>query len=208
MELQRIARLLQPFIELDPARLEKVSAYLDLLVRWNSRINLTSVRDAEEIITRHFGESFFAARNLVAPDWPESAIDLGSGAGFPGLPLAIYAPAATITLIESQNKKASFLNEVIRTLGLGNVKVFSGRAEDFADTAKLVTMRAVERFDKSLPLALRLVAQNGRIALMIGATQVGGARHLAPKVEWQPEKAIPRSSARVLLVGKVPGPRT
>jgi 16S rRNA (guanine527-N7)-methyltransferase len=208
MEVQRIAKLLQPFVELDQAQLEKISAYLKLLLRWNSRINLTAVRDPEEMVTRHFGEAFFAARNLVAENWNGTAIDLGSGAGFPGMPLAIYDPAAQVTLIESQNKKAAFLNEVIRTLRLDNVNVFSGRAESFPDSAELVTMRAVEKFAKSLPLAINLVAQEGRIALMIGGSQVDEAKHLLPKVEWETEKSVPRSSARVLLVGKVPGPRT
>ncbi len=208
MELERIAKLLQPFVELDQARLKKVSAYLDLLVRWNNRINLTAVRDPEEMVTRHFGESFFAARNLVPRDWAETAIDLGSGAGFPGLPLAIYAPSAQVTLIESQSKKAAFLNEVIRSLQLANAKVFPGRAESYPARSALVTMRAVEHFEKALPIALRLVGPEGRIALMIGGSQVEEARRLAPEVEWDAEKVVPRSSARVLMAGKVPSPRT
>src|SRR5438270_4246011 len=108
-----IAEALAPFLPgLSPRQLQQVSDYLDLLLKWNARINLTSVRQPEEILTRHFGESFFAARHMLSdsssspsPDSP-IVFDLGSGAGLPGLPLAIYAPGARATLIEPQNKQA------------------------------------------------------------------------------------------------------
>src|SRR5260370_29016051 len=108
-----IARLLQPFATLDKQQLDQTSAYLDLLLKWNAKTNLTSVRVPEEIVTRHFGESFFAANLLLAPGRPQTVIDLGSGAGFPGLPMAIFAPAVQVALLESNARKAAFLNEVI-----------------------------------------------------------------------------------------------
>jgi 16S rRNA (guanine527-N7)-methyltransferase len=208
MNIDRIAQLLRPFAELSEEQMERTSAYLDLLVRWNTRVNLTAVRDPEQVVTRHFGESFFAARHLLAPDSSGTAIDVGSGAGFPGVPLAIFAPTAQVTLIESQGKKAAFLNEAIRTLSLGNCRVFPGRAETFPDKSTLVTMRAVEKFDRSFPAALVLVEQGGRIGLMIGISQLRETERLAPQVEWEQPKEVPQSSARVLLVGKVTGPRT
>src|SRR3954470_220693 len=82
-----------------------------------------------------------------------TAIDIGSGAGFPGIPLKIYSPAVVVTLIESQNKKATFLKEVIRELTLTNINVFSGRAEALDKKADLVTLLAVERFEQVLPVA-------------------------------------------------------
>src|SRR5207248_4420990 len=122
--------------------------YLDLLLKWNARINLTSVRDPQEILTRHFGESFFAAEHLFSnspiprfPDYP-ILFDLGSGAGFPGLPVAIYAPQAKIILLESQNKKATFLKEVAHGLTLTNVNVFSGRAEAYVAEARKMSWPA------------------------------------------------------------------
>src|SRR5438270_12163905 len=94
-----IAEALAPFLPgLSPRKLQQLSDYLDLLLRWNARINLTSVRQPEENLTRHFGESFFAARHMfsdspTAPSHDSPIIfDLGSGAGLPGVPLAIYAP--------------------------------------------------------------------------------------------------------------------
>ena len=174
MQPTAIARALAPFTtHLSAAQLQQTSAYLDLLLKWNARINLTSVRDPQEILTRHFGESFFLAHQLFSDEPMNRSsdepiiFDLGSGAGFPGLPLAIYAPQATITLLESQNKKATFLKEVARALTLTNVNVFSGRAETYAAEARkrswpaaadVVTLRAVEKFAQSLPLAASLLS--------------------------------------------------
>src|SRR3989442_13306046 len=135
MQSDRIAELLQPFlpVPLVESQLQAISTYIDILLRWNARINLTAVRQPEHIVTRHFGESLFAARHLfpnprVRTDAPAagpqherserlpalSVFDIGSGAGFPGLPLKIWAPEIHLTLIESNHKKASFLREVIR----------------------------------------------------------------------------------------------
>ena len=210
----RIADLLAPFLESPPGppayltdeQLGQVSAYLDLLLRWNARINLTAVRDPESMVTRHFGESFFAARQLLAAEASLHALDLGSGAGFPGLPLKIFAPALALTLIESSQKKAAFLKEVVRTLALTDVDVFAGRAEDFPSTADLVTLRAVERYERALGMAARLVAFGGQLARLIGAAQAARTPQLVPAFDWAAPIAIPQSSARVLLVGtKLPG---
>src|SRR5450755_636623 len=135
MDSDRIATLLEPFLGGEPVSatlLAQLQAYLDLLLRWNARINLTAIRDPEQIVTRHFGESLFAARVLrddgaFTPGPPVTLADVGSGAGFPGLPIKLFAPAIHLTLIESQNKKATFLKEAIRTLGLENAEVYPGR---------------------------------------------------------------------------------
>ena len=206
----RLASLLDSYAPgLSPAQLAQISAYLDLLLRWNARINLTAVRDPENIVTRHFGESLFAARALLGGP-PLSGpllagqggvIDLGSGAGFPGLPLKIYAPALPLVLIESRHRKAAFLSEVVRALGLADVQVFPGRAEEFPDRAPLVTLRAVERFQAALPVAARLLAPGGRLALLIGSSQLAIARDLLPQFSWADPIDLPGSSHRVLLVG-------
>jgi 16S rRNA (guanine527-N7)-methyltransferase len=211
VDTRRIADLLAPFLSppgtpasLTEAQLGQVAAYLDLLLRWNARINLTAVRDPDGMVTRHFGESFFAARQLLAVEASLRAIDLGSGAGFPGLPLKIFAPALALTLIESSQKKAAFLKEVVRALALTDVDVFAGRAEDFPSTADLVTLRAVERYERALDTAARLVAPGGRLALLIGSPQAARTPQLLPAFSWQPPIPIPQSSARVLLVGTNP----
>ena len=174
MKVSRIAELLEPFFgktndrRLTDAELANISAYIDLLLRWNARINLTAIRDPEEIVTRHFGESLFAARHLFPAtarvetgDLPVSLghirlADVGSGAGFPGVPIKLWAPEISLTLIESNQKKAVFLREVCRRLGLRNlglrdVEIENVRAETVSPAAfDVVTLRAVEHFSDAL----------------------------------------------------------
>ena len=217
MRTDEIAKLLTPFLKapLSPPQLQLVRDYLDLLLRWNERINLTAVRQPEQIITRHFGESFFLARHLFGPDWSRRVADLGSGAGFPGVPIAIYAPHARVNLVESNNKKATFLRELTRTLKLPNLSVFAGRAQDLqrdpaAAVPDVVTLRAVEKFEAAVPVAASLLrahaqdqATDRRLALLIGAGQEQGARKLAPGFSWAAPIPTPGSAHRILLVGNL-----
>lgn len=213
MDSARIADLLRPFLgerELSSAQVDALQRYLALLMRWNARMNLTAVRDERHIVTRHIGESLFTA-HCVLPD-PEAklnVVDVGSGAGFPGLPLKVFAPAVDLTLIESQNKKATFLKEAVRALRLENTRVFGDRAERFAEqfgaTADLVTLRAVEHFGAVLSVAASLVCRNeerpGKLALLLGEAQVELARKALSRFRWLPPLRIPLSQARCLLVG-------
>jgi len=201
LDTANIARLLEPFIHLDEMRLATISKYIDLLIKWNARINLTAIRAPEEIVQRHFGESLFAASHILAEKPVKTAIDLGSGAGFPGVPFALLAPEVEITLIESNQKKSTFLKELIYSLGLKNVKVFGGRAESYSQSADLVMLRAVEKFEQVLPLAVTLVSPGGKLALLVGASQIDLARGLLPQVQWQEPVGIPSGHSRVLLVG-------
>ncbi len=212
MDPARIAELLCPFHpgDLSARQLEQISAYLDLLLRWNARMNLTSVREPESIVTRHFGESLFAAAQLFPaghlPVGECRLLDIGSGAGFPGLPIKIWAPPLALTLIESRERKAVFLREVVRTLALDQVTVFCGRAEDFPGRADVVTLRAVERFEDILPIAARLCGTAAPgcaagLALLVGASQVAVAHRLLPDFAWLEPVPIPLSSSRVLLIG-------
>ncbi len=172
MDTARIAALLEPFLEpaLPLSTLDQISTYIDLLLRWNARINLTGIRRPEEIVTRHFGESFFLARHLFPKSGtdhrplttdhrPPRVLDIGSGAGFPALPLKLWAPHIYLTLVESNHKKAAFLSEVARALTLTNITVITDRAEalaagpDFPRT-EVVTLRAVEHFNTILPQAI------------------------------------------------------
>jgi 16S rRNA (guanine527-N7)-methyltransferase len=204
MDPDRIAALLVPYLgshTLGDDMPGRLATHLGLLRRWNEKTNLTAVRGAEEMVTRHFGESLFAAIRLMKPETRRVA-DVGSGAGFPGLPLALYAPQARVTLIESQGKKAAFLKEAIRATGASNASVLTGRAESCPDSFDLVTMRAVERFQASLAAAARLVAPGGRLALMIGAAQVNAAVETVPELHWADPVPMPGSEQRVLLVGR------
>ena len=225
MDRARIAELLQPFLSsvptprhsepakageeaavLSSAQLQSISTYIDILLRWNARINLTAVRDAEEIVTRHFGESLFAARCLFPPEQRPvvRVADLGSGAGFPGLPTKLWAPDISLTLIESNHKKATFLREVVRALRLNDVKIENARAESLPPSSfDVMTLRAVERFAATLPIAAELLSPGGRFALLISSSQVNTARAILPALVWEPPIPIPASQSRELLLGKL-----
>jgi 16S rRNA (guanine527-N7)-methyltransferase len=214
MELDRIAALLEPFLrtttdsdsrtELSQRQLSSISIYIDLLLKWNAKVNLTAIRDPEEIVTRHFGESLFMAQRI----FPQASInanviDVGSGAGFPGLPIKLWAQNIKLTLIESNNRKTTFLREVIRVLALGDVEVFTGRAEVFPATGDVVTLRAVERFETALPIAVNLVKGEGTISLLIGDDQITSAKAASQSVRWHPPLPLPNSQKRILLLGTV-----
>lgn len=192
---------------LDSGQLSNISTYIDVLLRWNSRINLTAVRDPEQIVRRHFGESLFAARILFPDVHGQSfvrVIDVGSGAGFPGIPIKLWCPPASVTLVESNHKKVAFLREVIRAITLMNINVFDRRGEEYpGPPADVVTVRAVERFEDTLPMAARLADPGGRLALLIGESQVRVAMDLQPGVQWDKGLRLPESSSRVLLIGRV-----
>ena len=210
MDALRIAALLTPYLPtpLSEGQLEQLAAYLELLLRWNQRFNLTAVRDAEAVVTRHFGESLFAAAHLLTGEaGVGEQIDVGSGAGFPGLVMRIYSPPLRLTLVEAQQKKATFLREVVRTLALSQVVVRAERAEQCPVQAPLVTLRAVEQFQRIVPIAASLLSSAPapsaapRLALLIGLPQAAEAERLLPEFFWREPTPIPGSTARVLLVG-------
>jgi len=223
MQVTRIIELLQPFLtpaceqQLTARDYECISIYIDILQRWNARINLTAVRNEEEIVTRHFGESFFAASNLFPGRGGEegelkepgtrkvvarsTVADIGSGAGFPGIPIKLWAPSVALTLIESNHKKAAFLREVTRFLRLTGINVQSARAEHIDQTFDFVILRAVERFTDILPIAAGLLASSGRLALLISSSQFEQASSVLPQLIWQPPLPIPMSDSRILVVG-------
>ena len=253
MDTARISELLEPFLRpasttdychSEPgqrrgeepavpslAQLQCISTYIDILLRWNARINLTAIRNPEEIVTRHFGESLFAARHLfplagsaggsargraalqgrvtghkeVGALAPVSVADVGSGAGFPGLPIKLWAPNITLTLIESNHKKAAFLREVTRALTLTDVNIQNARAESIPPgTYDTVTLRAVERFESVLPTAGALVAPGGRLALLISSAQQTQPHSALPDLVWSEPTPIPQSRSRILLIARRP----
>ncbi len=203
----RIAELLVPFVgseTLNDRQVSAINIYIDLLLKWNAKLNLTAIRDPREIVTRHFGESLFAARHLFPTgDSLESVADVGSGAGFPGLPLKLWSPNLELTLIESNQRKGTFLGEVIRALDLKSTAVLSQRAELVSLRAYVVTFRAVERFERILPVARGLVKPGGKIALLIGEAQVEAAQSALRTVRWQEPLPIPQTRNGRLLIGEV-----
>jgi 16S rRNA (guanine527-N7)-methyltransferase len=201
MEAAALRTLLAPFVppaELDGLLLDSIAAHLSLLVRWNQRMNLTALRTPEAMVERHFGEALFAARHLCPRNSQHELFDLGSGAGFPGLPIKYWAPNLQLTLIESHGKKATFLREVGRALDLTGFSVLNVRAESLQQRAPLVTMRAVEHFEQALLAAAGLVAPGGRLALLIGEAQADRALSLLPAGS-STTLPLPSSQQRILL---------
>jgi 16S rRNA (guanine527-N7)-methyltransferase len=156
---EKIEQLLRPYLHDDtaiPAAMyDQLSRYLELLLKWNARTNLTAVRGPEEMVRRHFGESLFTGRHLDSFEPKcETLLDFGSGAGFPGLPIQLLLPELQVTLAESQNKKATFLREVVRTLNLKS-EVWGGRVEamPLGRQFDVVAMRAVDDMESALEAA-------------------------------------------------------
>lgn len=178
LSAQQIEALLQPFLPpaelgkttLPAALLDQLSLYLDLLLRWNQRVSLTSIRIPVEIVQRHFGESLFTGfhlANCLAPG--AQLLDYGSGAGFPGLPIQLLLPHAHVTLAESQARKVAFLREVVRELSLPT-EVWSRRVEQMPSDRSFdaVTLRAVDRMANALAHAKGRLRHGGWLAALVG----------------------------------------
>jgi 16S rRNA (guanine527-N7)-methyltransferase len=170
------------------ALLEK---HYELLVHWNKTINLTSINDLKAIVERHYGESVFLALHLPAE--PVSIADIGSGAGFPGIPIAVLRPDCAVTLIESHLRKSVFLREASRRLG--NVRVIPTRAEDVTDRFDLAVSRAVSYAD--LESSLDKLASFA-ILLTGGETPPDSLGFV-----WDTPIALPRGNHRFLRIGRV-----
>jgi 16S rRNA (guanine527-N7)-methyltransferase len=180
---------------------EQIRSYIELLLRWNERISLTSVATSEEIVKYHFAESFLAAAACQSLDG--RLADVGSGAGFPGLALKMYVPSLRVSLIESNVRKCVFLAEVIRVLELEDADVICSRYEDLENSTKpinLVSARALGAISSLLEWTATAILEHGRAMLWLGATGVEEASSV-PNWAWDPPFAIPRTKGRFILVG-------
>jgi 16S rRNA (guanine527-N7)-methyltransferase len=185
---------------LDEALASRFAEYLALLVRWNSRVNLTAIRDEEGILSRHFVESIACARAL--PAGISTLLDFGSGAGFPGIPIALCRPEIAVTLAESQGKKAAFLQEAVRVLGL-SAKVHSQRAELLSVQFDCVTMRAVDRMQEAVSAGSQLVAVDGWLAPMTTGSELDAVKAAAGKgFEWRAPVSLPGGDDRIVALGQ------
>jgi 16S rRNA (guanine527-N7)-methyltransferase len=165
-------------IHLGEGQIRQFRTYLDLLVSANSTMNLTGVRDGAAIVRRHFLESLalgsaLRQRGLLADD--ECALDLGSGAGLPGVPMKIAWPGITLALLESTGKKARFLEGLVEALGLQSTSVLAGRSEEFAhrpdlrEAFGLVVARTVAAMPGLVELALPFLHSGGVLAALKGS---------------------------------------
>jgi 16S rRNA (guanine527-N7)-methyltransferase len=201
----RVRQLLGTFgLDLSSGQVSQVLAYLDLLLRWNERINLTAIRNPEECITRHFGESFFLAKHV---DLDGALLDIGSGAGFPGLALKIPFPTLAATLLEPVAKKRAFLKEAARVCGFTRVEVRPERLEEWVRIAPQasfdsVTSRAVGKLDHVVPLASQCLRPGGRIFLWLTRDQAASLNRIACGLTWDEPLPIPLSRNGVILPGR------
>ena len=197
---QRLNRLLaavgQP--ALHPGQTQRFEAYLALLNRWNARMNLTAVRDEDGILARHFVESIACAGAL--PAGIATLLDFGSGAGFPGIPIAICRSEIAVTLAESQGKKAAFLQEAARVLEVA-VKVHAGRAEALQGQFDCVTLRAVDRMGAALKAAVALAGPGGWLAPMTTRAELPGLLAAAGTgFSWSSPVPLPGGDDRILAL--------
>lgn len=182
--------------------LNRFNVYISLFVRWNSRTNLSSIRDPHAILSRHFVESIACARMLPAEI--DTLLDFGSGGGLPGIPIAICRRDLSVTLAESQGKKAAFLKEAVRTLGI-SASVFAARAERLQLSFDCVVLRAVDKMTEAVRVGAQLVAARGWLALMTTSEDSPALQDVAGEgFAWQPAQRLPMSDARVLVLGRRP----
>jgi 16S rRNA (guanine527-N7)-methyltransferase len=188
--------------EIPSEALRQFEAYFTLLLKWNSRVNLTAIRDPDAIIRRHFLECIQCAQ-MLPQITNATLLDYGSGAGLPGVPIAICRPEICVTLAESQRKKSAFLREVVRSVGL-TVEVFDGRVEEMSPDQRfsLVVLRAVDSMAQASAKALARVGPNGR--LVIFATKETEVRLKAalPDVEWRDRLPILGTDQGKILIGQ------
>jgi 16S rRNA (guanine527-N7)-methyltransferase len=198
-----IASALAPFgLAPAPALSEAIRKYMELLLRWNQKISLTSIMVPFEILQRHFAESMFAA--LAIPIVRGRLMDIGSGAGFPGLTLKLVAEELEVTLIEPSIKKCAFLAEVVRSLSLNGVKIISKRTEELSSlegSTDFVTCRAVRPDKRLLAWTRKALAEDGKFVLWVGSKDAASLQKES-QWSWQTPIAVPQSTGRVLLVGK------
>jgi 16S rRNA (guanine527-N7)-methyltransferase len=175
---------------------ERFATYFNLLQRWNAKLNLTAIRTAEGILRRHFLECIFCAQTL--PVGITTLLDFGSGAGFPGVPIALCRPEIHVTMAESQGKKASFLREVVRSLGIV-AEVYAGRVEEMAAGRifDAVAMRAVDNMREAVEAASSRVRDNGWLVLLASRDSI-----TLPDGFGAEEKAVPGTNSGVLLLAR------
>ena len=211
-ELEIAAKQIE--IELTKKQIEKYYNYINLLLEWNEKINLTAIIEPREIILKHFVDSLTIAK-YIKDD--EKLIDVGTGAGFPGIPLSIIKENTDIVLLDSLNKRINFLEEVKENLKLENIITIHGRAEEFGKNKNerekydIATSRAVAPLNILLEYLLPLVKVGGKAICMKGSNieEIENARNaleiLGGQIEKIEEITLPNSDIKrnIIIVKKV-----
>jgi 16S rRNA (guanine527-N7)-methyltransferase len=204
LSLEEIAHGLSPYVAkaVSDGQLVSIASYLALLKKWNQTISLTSIEEDAEIVARHFGESMFAGSLL--PMERGRLADVGSGAGFPGLPLKIAFPELQVTLVEPNIKKCAFLREVQATLGLSGLKIVRSRYEDFEappTSFDFVCSRALGGYKRLLQWCRGVLKARGHVILWLG-TEDSNLLTKTKGWNWELPVSIPESRRRVVLAGR------
>lgn len=197
--VDQFSSLLSPTMEalqlkLDARQLGRLHRHFQLLLRWNDRVNLTSIRDPGEIARRHFGESLFVAS--VLPIDGASLVDIGTGAGFPGLPIAVARPDVKVTLVESVGKKVTFLKEAAR--GIPNVEVWQGRFDNLKRHFDWATVRAVA-LEGIVPFVFQRATHLAILTTVARAPEISAIRGVC----WDAPKYVPWDRRTVLMAGSI-----
>ena len=201
-------------LEFTEKQLDKFFKYMNLLLEWNEKINLTAIIEPREVILKHFVDSLTIAKYIKEN---EKLIDVGTGAGFPGIPLSIVKENTDIVLLDSLNKRINFLEEVKENLKLENITTIHGRAEEFGKNRKereiydIATSRAVAPLNILLEYLLPLVKVGGKAICMKGSNikEIENAKNaleiLGGKIEKIEEITLPNSDIKrnIIIVKKV-----
>jgi 16S rRNA (guanine(527)-N(7))-methyltransferase RsmG len=197
---EAIARATADFgiVGLTAHKLDQLAAHYDLLRRWNRRINLTRIIEPLEAARFHYAESLFGARFVRDK---EKALDIGSGPGFPAIPLAVIKPEAAITALEANRKKALFLNEAKEALGLDNFNVANRRLEEFdCRSFDLLMSRALDRAEELLPPVIARITARQRFMLFCSPDLLEALRRRADQRMITEIYPIPRSASRLIAI--------
>ena len=168
-EIEKYLNVLK--IELEEKQIKQLYEYMNLLIEWNKNINLTAIVEPKEIILKHFVDSLTISKYITKNS---NLIDIGTGAGFPGIPLKILRNDIDITLVDSLNKRIKFLEEVIEKINLNNIKAVHGRAEEigkntnYRETFDYATSRAVANIATLSEYLIPLIKKNGKCIYMKG----------------------------------------
>jgi 16S rRNA (guanine(527)-N(7))-methyltransferase RsmG len=189
-----LARELSPWVRPSEQQVAQLNQHYEVLVRWNQRMNLTTIKPGPDLLIRHYCESLFFAAHLPAAQDKISVLDLGSGAGFPGIPMAVLRPSWNVILIESSQRKAVFLRESSRHLQ--NVLVRAERMENLSEQADWVVARAVDPQE----VLLNIPRLTPHVGLMLGEDDFSSIRHDS-RIAWAEPVRLPWGDRKICVYG-------
>lgn len=195
-------------LECDSTLAARVETYLTFLSKWNTRMNLTAIQSPLDVLKILLAESFFGAGLVGDPRGP--ILDVGSGAGFPGLAMAVYRPELELILLEPRKKRAAFLMALRRELALPRVAVWSRRLEevatgDFSEPPTVLTMRGVAAVGNLITRGMRFLRGSRGVLLFSSVETAYATMESITMIAWQPPSPIPWNPNHLVLVGHAQG---